>query len=340
MFKTIALYLANIRELQLLRSSGLFDRDWYLANNPDVVESKVNPWLHFLHYGGIERRDPGPDFNSGWYLDTYEDVKKAGLNPLIHYLRYGEHEGRKKQPEGPQNPTHLGNVEPEPVAYFDDNAERYFCVSMQRTGTTSVGRFFRDYGFQWAGWPHSEKNRWYRLAYDAAFETIFSSPDFRKSNAFEDSPWFFPDFYKFLYHRFPNSKFILFTRDPDAWFQSMLKHSRGNILGETRVHCKVYRRELEYFNLLHSGVLDEAIENQLFSEKTMKITGLDEHYKNIYIRHSIEVQDFFGRHAPAALHVGRLEDPQKWQKLGAFLGLNVPMEYESHENESKRKSLK
>ena len=36
---------------------------------------------------------------------------------------------------------------------LDDEADRVFCISMQRTGTTSVGRFFRDFGFRWAGWP-------------------------------------------------------------------------------------------------------------------------------------------------------------------------------------------
>jgi glycosyltransferase involved in cell wall biosynthesis len=77
----------------LLRGSGLFDEAWYLSKNPDVVQAKVDPLLHYLRYGGFEGRDPGPDFSSAWYLDTYQDVKKAGFNPMVHYLKYGRQEG-------------------------------------------------------------------------------------------------------------------------------------------------------------------------------------------------------------------------------------------------------
>jgi hypothetical protein len=221
-----------------------------------------------------------------------------------------------------------------PDLYFKDDAARVFCISMQRTGTTSVGKFFRDFGFHWAGWPADKKNNWSGSWYEGDLEKIFASPDFRAANAFEDSPWFNPDFYKILFHRFPNSKFILFIRDPDAWFQSMVNHSNGNVIGGARGHCKVYRRELEYFDLLHAGVIDEEVENQLRSEKKMKIVGHAEHYKAVFRLHNTEVQDYFHRHAPQALHVGRLEDPDKWAQLGRFLGVEVPNDYESHENRS------
>ena len=87
-------FLKEMQELNKIRRSGLFDEHWYLENNPDVAQAKVKPGLHYLRYGGIEGRDPSPDFSSKFYLDTYEDVKKAGINPLIHYLRYGRKEGR------------------------------------------------------------------------------------------------------------------------------------------------------------------------------------------------------------------------------------------------------
>jgi hypothetical protein len=86
--------LTRDRDLSLIRSSGLFDGDLYLANNPDVAQARVDPLLHYLRYGGFEGRDPGPSFCSAWYLDTYEDVMKAGINPLVHYLKYGREEGR------------------------------------------------------------------------------------------------------------------------------------------------------------------------------------------------------------------------------------------------------
>ena len=205
---------------------------------------------------------------------------------------------------------------------------------MQRTGTTSVGKFFRDFGYAWAGWPADEKNDWSAAWYRGDVEAIFSSADFRAANAFEDSPWFLPDFYKLLFHRFPRAKFVLFTRDPDAWFDSMLRHSGGNVIGRTRIHCKVYRRELEYLELVRTGLLDEEIENEIYRPKTMKMSDRAAHYKNIYRLHNLEVQDFFRIHRPDALHVGTLEDPDKWKKLAAFLEIAIPDGYESYENRS------
>ncbi len=85
-------------DLALIRSSGLFDEDWYLANNPDVAQAKMDPLLHYLCHGGFEGRDPGPNFCTDCYLDTYEDVKTARINPLVHYLKYGREEERTAQP--------------------------------------------------------------------------------------------------------------------------------------------------------------------------------------------------------------------------------------------------
>lgn len=95
-------YFQMLSDMHLIRTSGLFDAAWYLANNPDVANAKTNPILHYLRHGGFERRNPGPDFYSDWYLDTYKDVKQSAINPLVHYLRYGQWEGRAHKPQQPQ----------------------------------------------------------------------------------------------------------------------------------------------------------------------------------------------------------------------------------------------
>jgi SAM-dependent methyltransferase len=80
---------------KLASESGLFDGDWYLAHNPDVAANGQDPLTHYLQHGGLEGRDPGPDFDSQWYLDQNADVVARGMNPLIHYLRFGKKEGRR-----------------------------------------------------------------------------------------------------------------------------------------------------------------------------------------------------------------------------------------------------
>jgi hypothetical protein len=72
----------------------LFDRAWYLENNPDVRLAGVDPLLHFVASGGKEGRSPGPLFDSAWYRMRYPDARDEGVEPLHHYLAIGAREGR------------------------------------------------------------------------------------------------------------------------------------------------------------------------------------------------------------------------------------------------------
>lgn len=81
-------------DVRACRESGLFDEAWYLSRYPDVKASGAEPIEHFLIFGGAERRDPGPKFNTTEYLRLNPDVATSNVNPLLHYLRHGAHEGR------------------------------------------------------------------------------------------------------------------------------------------------------------------------------------------------------------------------------------------------------
>jgi len=89
----------RIRRLSTaLVANGLFQRSWYVENNPDIVLDGNNPMLHWLVRGWAEGRDPNPLFNTAWYLAQNPDVAAAGLNPLAHYLASGADEGRDPSP--------------------------------------------------------------------------------------------------------------------------------------------------------------------------------------------------------------------------------------------------
>jgi FkbM family methyltransferase len=83
-----------IKYKKVIEESGLFDREWYLSQYPDVAEANIDPLKHYIAHGGFEGRDPSPKFSSSWYLNSYQDVKEAEVNPLIHYLKFGKKEGR------------------------------------------------------------------------------------------------------------------------------------------------------------------------------------------------------------------------------------------------------
>ena len=93
--------LRRRHHLRMIRESGLFDPDWYLASYPDVAAAGLDPALHFLLHGAAERRNPGPHFDTGHYLDLYPDIAGSGLNPLVHYLLAGWAEGRSIRPGMP-----------------------------------------------------------------------------------------------------------------------------------------------------------------------------------------------------------------------------------------------
>jgi hypothetical protein len=89
----------RLRERRVILSSGLFDGDWYLAQNPDVRVASINPLLHYVRHGAAEGRNPNPQFNANRYLAQNPDVRAAGINPLLHYIRHGAAEGRNPNPQ-------------------------------------------------------------------------------------------------------------------------------------------------------------------------------------------------------------------------------------------------
>ncbi len=72
----------------------LFDVRYYTERNRGLLDSFTNPLVHYLTRGAYEGRDPHPLFDSSFYLEQNPDVRKAGWNPLSHYLGPGIAEGR------------------------------------------------------------------------------------------------------------------------------------------------------------------------------------------------------------------------------------------------------
>ena len=86
------------RELELIRSSPLFDPAWYLRHYHDVVRSGEEPGLHFLRHPTRPIRAPGPDFDTARYLEDHPSVLEEGVNPLVHYLLSEDGRGADRYP--------------------------------------------------------------------------------------------------------------------------------------------------------------------------------------------------------------------------------------------------
>ena len=77
----------------------------YLANNPDVAASGVEPFGHYLRIGRIEGRSwtsqqdsiyevVGKHFSAGHYKKSYHDLEPGRISLLEHYIVFGWKEGR------------------------------------------------------------------------------------------------------------------------------------------------------------------------------------------------------------------------------------------------------
>ncbi|MEM1330742.1 MAG: glycoside hydrolase family 99-like domain-containing protein [Planctomycetota bacterium] len=77
-----------------IRSSGLFDVDYYLAHNADVAQAGIDPLRHFVEAGCDEGRRPCAWFDPAFYRAHHRDVSRTGVNVFAHYATHGRTEGR------------------------------------------------------------------------------------------------------------------------------------------------------------------------------------------------------------------------------------------------------
>lgn len=83
-----------VTDADLTVLAEVFDAAYYLAVNPDVAATGMDPLRHFAVTGWLEGRDPSPRFSVSDYLADNPDVAASGVNPLLHYVRAGRAEGR------------------------------------------------------------------------------------------------------------------------------------------------------------------------------------------------------------------------------------------------------
>ena len=117
--------------------------------------------------------------------------------------------------------------------------QKIFGIGLNKTGTSSLGRFFEKCGYK----MHEDYSC---VKINMALELLKSKPDDKatllldiidKYDVFEDWPW--PLIYKQCLERYPDAKFVLTIRaDAEEWFRSLYYHCKK--LGPTRQIKTVY----------------------------------------------------------------------------------------------------
>ena len=67
---------------------GLFDEVFYTHRYPEILDTGVEPLVHYLKFGGKERKDPSGLFDTSSYLKQISDADKVE-NALSHYVTEG-----------------------------------------------------------------------------------------------------------------------------------------------------------------------------------------------------------------------------------------------------------
>lgn len=80
------------KNINLIRNSKYFDEEYYKLENPRV---KGDLCKHYYNIGWKEGKAPSYYFSTNYYLKNNNDVMESGINPLIHYLKSGQFEKRK-----------------------------------------------------------------------------------------------------------------------------------------------------------------------------------------------------------------------------------------------------
>lgn len=93
-------------EYKTIKNSPLFDREFYIKNNPGISLTFFSPLIHFLLFGWKEKRNPSASFDVLYYLQKYGDVRREKLNPLYQYLKWGKKEGRFKNANEENNTSY------------------------------------------------------------------------------------------------------------------------------------------------------------------------------------------------------------------------------------------
>lgn len=206
---------------------------------------------------------------------------------------------------------------------FKKQTLKVFCIGNNKTGTTSLEKFFKDHDYNVANQREAELlledyiNRNWKPIIQYC----------KKYEVFQDIPFSMPYLYVVLDHVFPNSKFILSVRDtPEQWYNSISKF-HGKLFG--RNGELPTKEDLQNGNYIQKGWIWKAMkerygdyENPYDKDRLIK---LNENYND-------DVRNYF-KNNPNFLEIN-VSDENAVQKLSNFLGIEAKYNGFPHENKT------
>ncbi len=165
---------------------------------------------------------------------------------------------------------------------------KVFCIGMHKTGTTSMGQALKTLGY-------TVMSNWgmYDSDIDGHLPAV-TQHCLANFDAFQDHPWAI--IYKDLDKQYPNSKFILTTRETESWYTSVIN----------------------FF-----GPRSTLMRRWIYGEDAGAPLGNKKVYTEYFERHTRGVLEYF-QHRPDDLLVLDLSKGNSWEKICGFLNTDVP----------------
>ena len=335
-------------EYYLIKKSGLFDKQYYLDNNPDVLKADMNPLWHFLRFGWKEGRNPSRDINLRKFLMNdceLSNIKIGDLYPLLGKLKPLPSQNKAVYQRNKNAPSiepeiiinHLTELQKnyvrkskirekliENIRYISDKP-KVFCIGLNKTGTTSMAKALKNLGFIVGNQTLAELllDDWAKRDFRSLINYCYTA------QAFQDIPFSLPYSFQALDGYFPNSKFILTIRDnPEQWYNSLV-YFQSKIIGKGEIPTISDRKKASY---VYPGYLYKTF-------KWIYNTPEEDPYnKEMLVReyefYNFLVQDYF-KLRPKDLLVINLADAGSYQQLCEFLEKPCPGGKFPHENMTK-----
>lgn len=189
--------------------------------------------------------------------------------------------------------------------------KKIFCIGSGKTGTTSLERALKDFGYKLGNQEQGEL-----LVNDYVKRNFKAIVKFCKTaEAFQDAPFSFKHTFIALDQAYPDSKFILTVRDSDKQWYESLKGFHTKLFGkEGKLPTQ---QDLKLAKYRYKGYVWDT------KTKVFGITENDEPYdemilKDYYNSHNIAVIDYF-KHKNNLLVIN-LSDKSSYLKFCKFIG--------------------
>lgn len=125
--------------------NGLFDVNYYLLNNADVLNSGEEPLRQYATRGYKQdnlNRDPNALFDTSYYKAQNSDIVAADANPLLHYIQSGYQENfDSRDPNALFDTSYYSAKNPDVVAAGANPLQHYLEFGWQESRRDNPGGF-------------------------------------------------------------------------------------------------------------------------------------------------------------------------------------------------------